>query len=135
MKTIPTYSSETGRLAFLMMDGVPRTRLDITREMGAHDAREVTARVRDLRKIGFTVSCSHERRDDKTLYFYTMELSSQDHLMMRVYHCIARAEHSIPISAIALQVNERLRPIIEAVERLENFGRISQDENFNWSVK
>lgn len=47
---LPRKDSVNGRVLRLMLDGKVRSKLDITRELGLHPAKEVTARLRDYRK-------------------------------------------------------------------------------------
>jgi len=47
---LPRKDSITGQVLRLMLDGKVRSKLEITRELNLHPAKEVTARLRDYRK-------------------------------------------------------------------------------------
>ena len=73
---LPNKHSVAGRVLRLMLDGKPRTKIEITDALELHPAKEVTARLRDYRKpvldggLGMTITCSHSQLNGQRFDVY-----------------------------------------------------------------
>lgn len=79
---LPSKHTITGQVLRLMLDGKPRTKLQITEALGLHPARETTARLRDFRKdwpegYGLNIPKITQRLGDTTLYYYHIVLDEK----------------------------------------------------------
>lgn len=59
---IPSANSQNGKVLRLLIDGQSRSAVQVCDGIGAHPATAITARIRDLRKIGIEISCTTEPR-------------------------------------------------------------------------
>ncbi|WP_417518802.1 hypothetical protein [Marinobacter sp.] len=78
MSRLPRKDSVNGQVLRLMLDGKARTKLDITRALGLHPAKEVTARLRDYRKDapeGYCLDVPQwtEKRNGVLVYVYRID--------------------------------------------------------------
>lgn len=125
--SLPTPNAIMGKILFLMMDGLERTRWDINRALGFSVEKETTARVRDLRKCGFDVPCTVRKHGGKTLHCYKMILNTDDELCLKVYRHIA--EHlGSTFYEIAADLNEHVEKVHEKLCRLEALKVINEAE-------
>lgn len=86
---LPTPSSMCGRILHAMLDGKPRTKNEIAFAIGEHQTKEITARVRELRSLGFIIPHREtERRNDETVYVYRLLVSPNEALKIRARHAI-----------------------------------------------
>lgn len=71
---LPTKNGNTGKVLRAMHNAGPMTAGHIRRKAGLAPDTAVTARIRDLRKMGIDVSC-HSRRElnDKHVWYYRIE--------------------------------------------------------------
>lgn len=70
---IPSASSQNGKVLRLLIDGKPRSAVQVCAGIGVHPATAITARIRDLRKIGIEIACTTEPRPGrKTAFVYRL---------------------------------------------------------------
>lgn len=104
---LPRKDKVAGQVLRLMLDGKPRTKLEITEALGLHPAKEVTARLRDYRKDapdGFCLDVQRwsERRDGQLVYLYQIRnapawmLEEVRHEKAREY----RQQWGLPVVAV-----------------------------------
>lgn len=89
-KPLPTKRSILSRVLCLMIDGKARTRWDVNRAIGVDPEKEVTARLRDLRKIGLKTECiSSTNEDGKQLWYYRLKLGVNERPVLMAYKYVA----------------------------------------------
>ena len=125
--SLPTPNAIMGKILFLMMDGMERTRWDINRSLGFSVEKETTARIRDLRKCGFDVPCTVRKHGGKTLHCYKMLLNTDDELCLKVYKYVA--EHlGSTVYEIADRLDEHLESVHKKLRHLEALKVINEAE-------
>ena len=68
---LPSQNSNTGRTLRAMHGAGPMTAGAIRRKANMHPDTEITARIRDIRKLGCSVACYNIPQDDgKQLWLY-----------------------------------------------------------------
>lgn len=125
--SLPTPSGLTGKVLFLMMDGIERTRWDINRALGFSVEKETTARIRDLRKFGFDVPCVTRKFGDKTLHCYKLLLSKDEALTLNVFRYIV-THLGVTAYEIASALDYDVEFVHEKLCQLENLNRIARTE-------
>jgi len=71
---LPSQNSNTGRTLRAMHGAGPMTAGAIRRKANMHPDTEITARIRDIRKLGCTVACYNvPQGDGKQLWLYRID--------------------------------------------------------------
>ena len=71
---LPSQNSNTGRTLRAMHGAGPTTAGAIRRKANMHPDTEITARIRDIRKLGCTVACYNvPQGDGKQLWLYRID--------------------------------------------------------------
>ncbi|MCA9367536.1 hypothetical protein KC887_04740 [Candidatus Kaiserbacteria bacterium] len=131
METLPSANSRTGRVMFALLETRAMTRLDINQAIGIHPGAECTARVRDLRKHGLSVSCSTDPNSDKPLFYYALQLSERERMLLSVYRVAAcevlnhvKQKLGVTTCEVAAALDIDVEDAYGFLRELENLGRI-----------
>ena len=78
MKHLPMKDTNLGRVLRAMHNAAPMSAGHIRRKAGLAPDTAVTARIRDLRKMGIDVDCQGRRElNEKTVWYYQIERMPQ----------------------------------------------------------
>lgn len=126
---IPTPSSLTGRVLIAMLDGVARSKVELALAIGVNENTDTTARVRDLRSMGFQIPHREtQRREGRTVFVYRLlPLTRAQVLRIRV-NASVYAHIGITPSEVALKLNANIHDVRDQMTALCLTGYIAKAE-------